>query len=705
MMRRLAQLHDVDALISSARHNARFSAVRLPIIIIVGAFLWQLSSPIIAIAWTVVILLVERVATFARGRLIQEQASFAALHLITLAAMSVLWVLLGVLLWASNTEVGRMAAIIALLTTALYGVLAGQQDLRVAATLTLRPLAALFLLVGWHAWVQWPAVQALIGTLALLASCASVIVCAIALNRSGAGADRSKRELEKLTGELSENMALLEETSTMADVGGWRLDLRSGDLRWTAGIKRILDVGPSFRPSIEAGLRFYVPGSREQLERAVEAAAKSGKGWDLELEICSARGVRKWVRTTGRATRVEGAIVCLIGAVVDISHRVRIESSLRQAQRLESVGRLAGGVAHDFNNVLTAIVNSASLLQAMPREDARHGMLVETILKAAERANGLTRNLLAFSRQQVLAPEPTDLNDAITEASELLALLLPKDIRLVTERHAYPVLVSVDPHQLSSALVNLAVNARDSMPQGGTLRLSCAERRSEGAWGVVTVADTGVGIAPAVAAHIFDPFFTTKGAQGGTGLGLAMVHGFATQSGGDVSVESAVGAGTTFTLRFPLLHGQQRDAPASRKLKPAPAAQTPQSARVLLVDDDELVRDALALSLRDKGYNVVTAADGPSAVSLYGDGGEFDLVVTDVVLTAEMPGPQLVQTLRARNSALKTILVSGYTQDKLTETGRLAPGVSFLSKPFSVETLIAHMATLQIRSPQADFGF
>ena len=698
------QLDNVDALVRNARHNARFASVRLPIVVIVSGFLWQLVTPTVAITWIVAMLIVERASTYARGKLIAGDTHFAALHLFTLCMMSALWACLGVVLWSSNTELGRIAAIIGLLTTAIYGALGGQKDIRPAFILTVPALLALVVLVSWHAWTHWSPWQAIIGSLATFGAAICVFVCALALHRSDASLEGANRELEQLADKLSKNSALLEATSAMAQVGGWRLDLRTGNLDWTAQTRQIHDVDESFTPTLEAALGFYTPDSRSRIEKAFAEGAEKDGGWDLELQIRSARGVDKWVRANGRATIVDSAPIEVLGAIADISQRVRLEEGLRQAQKLEAIGRLAGGVAHDFNNVLTAIVNSADLLHSARNDDERRATLVAIILKAAERATGLTRNLLAFSRQQVLTPKPTDLNTAITEAAELLAALIPSDICVVVECHNDEVLALLDPTQLCSALVNLAVNARDAMPRGGTLRLRATIRNEVDAdFAVIIVADTGAGIDPAVAANIFDPFFTTKSGDGGTGLGLAMVHGFVTQSGGSISVDSAPGIGTTFALSFPLL-AERQDIAASRSEEPV-APQPLAGARILLVDDDELVRDALAISLCDEGYSVVTAADGPQALQLYEDGTEFDLVVADVVLTAAMSGPLLAQMLLERNPSLKTVLVSGYTRDKLTETGRLPAGVSFLQKPFSMETLASHMAELKIGSPQGDFGF
>ncbi|ANP45513.1 hybrid sensor histidine kinase/response regulator [Candidatus Viadribacter manganicus] len=690
------QLENAEALVRNARHNGRFGGVRLPIVTVVSGFLWQLSSPVVALIWFVAMLLVERAATLLRERLSKGAMQYALAHLMSLTAMSALWVCFGLLLWRSDTELGRTAATIGLLTTALYGALGGQKDWRAGAILTTPPLIALFALVSWHAWSHWSVFEALVSTLATFGACVSVLAAARALNQSDATLARANRSLEQISARLADSMDLLEETSSLAEVGGWRLDLRTNQLEWTAQTRQIHEVDERFVPTLENALDFYTAESRPKFEAAVALAGETGQAWDMELQIRTARGNERWVRAVGRATIVDGVAINLHGVFADITSRVQLEEGLRQAQRLESVGRLAGGIAHDFNNVLTAVLNSADLLQTTKQDDPRYNKLVDTILKATERASSLTRGLLAFSRQQLLTPRPTDLNKAIAEAANLVSALIPSDIRLMLDFHSSEVTALLDPNQLNSALINLAVNAKDAMPAGGILRLSTkVESRAGAEFGVITVSDTGAGIDPAHLSQVFEPFFTTKSGDGGTGLGLSMVHGFVTQSGGEVAVQSSPGAGTTFTLTFPLMR-EHKEAPASSKPVGGKNGASV-GLSILLVDDDELIRDALALSLRDKGHIVVTAPDGPRALQLY-DEGVFDVVIADVVLTAQMSGPQLAEVLQERNPRLNTVLVSGYTHDKLTGTGRLAPGVSFLQKPFSIDALTAHLASLQVGS-------
>lgn len=558
------------------------------------------------------------------------------------------------------------------------------------------------MLVVWHSWTHWSALQAGVSSLATLGACASVLIAARALHLSDSNSYRAKVELGRVAAELKHSNALLHETSALAHVGGWCLNLSTQYVEWTPEMRCIFGVPDEFVPTPHNVLDFYASDSRKKIEQAISTALRKGEGWDIDVKISTPQGVEKWVRSSGRVEFVDGLPTRLLGAFADVTAQAKLERKLKQAQRLESIGRMAGGVAHDFNNVLTAIITSAELLQGTDRDDARKAKLVETILKASERATGLTQSLLAFSRQQPLSPKPTDLADAIAEVARLVTPMLPSDIALVIEGKGCALRALLDPSQLNSALLNLIVNARDAMPGGGTLKIALErEDRPGGAFGLITVSDTGSGIEPEALAHIFEPFFTTKSEDGGTGLGLSMVHGFVTQTGGEISVESSLGAGTVFRLAFPLAPAEKDAAKEERDRSLDP----PHGARVLLVDDDEFVRDALALSLRDKGYPVVVAADGQTALTSYGDGHEFDVVIADVVLTPTMSGPDLSQALLVRNPSVKTVLMSGYTKDKLTASGRLPPGMSFLRKPFSVDALIAHLAERRVFAPQRDFGF
>lgn len=683
-------LDNAEALVRSARHNARFGGVRLPLIFIVSGFLWQLIAPAAAITWIVAMVIVERASTYVRGRLVAGETQLAAVHLLTLGMMSALWVCFGVLLWTSNTEIGRMAAIIGLLTTSLYGALGGQKDIRPAFILTAPPLVSLGVLVSLYAWTQWPMWDAIISSLATFGAGISVLVCAWALNRSDVTLQTANRELELVAAKLATSTTLLEEMSSLAHVGGWRLDLVNQRLEWTAQTREIHDVEDGFEPTLERALNFYLPESRELIQRAIELAMKTGEGWDLELQIKSARGVVKWVRANGKVTKTDGVVTSLVGAFADISTRVQMEAELRQSQKLESIGRLTGGIAHDFNNMLTAILSSAEVLEHA--QEPRTAQIAGIIAKAAERAGDLTGKLLAFSRQQVLSPVALDLNAAVREAAELLAPTLSSTIDLRCDLNSEPLFAALDPAQLTNAILNLVVNASDAMPAGGVLRIATREDGPDSV--ALEVSDTGAGMAPAIVDKIFEPFFTTKAEGVGTGLGLSMVHGFVTQSGGSVRVLSAPNKGTSFTLVFP-----RSAAECATPIGPDEPRNvtTARADRVLLVDDDDLVRESLSRALEQNGYAVTSASAGEAALTLQRLG-HYDFAIVDVVLTKEMSGPDLVRRMRQQDPELRAIFVSGYKSDADVYT--VEGMVDFIAKPFSVNVLIERLQAMQAERPQ-----
>jgi len=427
-------------------------------------------------------------------------------------------------------------------------------------------------------------------------------------------------------------------------------------------------------PTLATALDFYTPDSRPRIESAVRRAAQDGVGWDLELQVVDAHGTRKWVRASGQAETLDGAPIALTGAFMDITQRVQLENELRQAQKLEAIGRLTGGIAHDFNNVLTAILSSAELLEKSPEQ--RTAKVANTIAKAASRAGDLTGKLLAFSRQQVLNPVVVDLNTAVQDAIELLRPLLVEEANIRTNFHATPLTTTLDLAQLTAAILNIALNARDAMPDGGSLEVSTHQGADNNV--VLTLTDSGVGMSADVMDQMFDPFFTTK--PEGVGLGLSMVHGFVTQSGGSISVRSTPGQGTSFELSFPAAPADVSGNADKSTLH------TAAEARILLVDDDPLVGDALSLTLSDHGFIVSTASDGPTAITHAG-AHRFDFAVVDVTLTREMSGVELVKLLQRADPDLTAVLISGHAAaaDIPAESTR----THFLQKPFKMETLLA----------------
>jgi PAS domain S-box-containing protein len=364
----------------------------------------------------------------------------------------------------------------------------------------------------------------------------------------------------------------------------------------------------------------------------------------------------------------------------DISERRRLEEELRQAQKMEAVGRLAGGVAHDFNNVLTAITGYGDLIlndiaqnQPLRRED------IEQILQAARRAARLTQQLLAFSRKQVLQPEILNLNVVIAEMAPMLRKLIGEDVNLTVALASQPMSIEVDPGQIQQVIMNLAVNARDAMPRGGSLRLHTRSGVDERGTPqvILEVSDSGEGMDEETCRHIFEPFFTTKERGKGTGLGLSTVYGIVKQSGGDISVVSQVGGGTTFTITLPQVFAATPQSPGYRREGPTRGSET-----VLLVEDDHAVRNLLATTLEHLGYSVLTAADGAQALALAAAYPAYiHLLITDVVMP-KVSGPELATRLRAVRPEIRVVFISGYTDDALSMHNIGAIGGLFLQKPF-----------------------
>ncbi len=369
----------------------------------------------------------------------------------------------------------------------------------------------------------------------------------------------------------------------------------------------------------------------------------------------------------------------------------RSEEQLRQAQKMEAVGRLAGGIAHDFNNILTAIAGYSELLLGRIGEAGQLRKDVEGIRKAAERAAALTRQLLAFSRRQVLQPKVLDLNAVVAGMAPMLRRLIGENIELITVTAERPGLVKADPGLLEQVILNLAVNARDAMPQGGTLRIETAHADPAdadapragadcaGPCVVLAVSDTGCGMDAEVRSHLFEPFFTTKEVGQGTGLGLSTVYGIVEQSGGRIRVTSEVGRGSTFRIYFPgVAEPDAAPAPAEAPAGPAAGAET-----VLLVEDDEIVRALAREALERAGYTVLEARDGREALAIAErHRGPIHLLLTDVVMPG-MSGPEVAGRLTAARAGLKVLFMSGYTDNAIGQRGVLDPGTALLPKPFT----------------------
>jgi PAS domain S-box-containing protein len=416
-----------------------------------------------------------------------------------------------------------------------------------------------------------------------------------------------------------------------------------------------------------------------------------------ELVTSATTGQARWFQTVKVPLVYDkGASPQVLGISTDITQRKRLEDQLRQAQKMEAIGRLAGGVAHDFNNILTAIIGHVDLLLEEEQEGGGRRVDLIGIKQAAERAAGLTHQLLAFSRKQVLQPKVLDLNALVNGTDQLLRRVIGEDVELRTVARPGLGAVEADPGQLEQVLVNLAVNARDAMPSGGRLTIEITNVELDqsytrahppmapGPYVLLTVSDTGVGMSAEIRAHIFEPFFTTKPSGKGTGLGLATVYGIVKQSGGYIWAESEPGCGATFRIYLPrIVTGAPAAAPAG-----AMAAEGG-SETVLVVEDEDVVRALTSKVLQKRGYQVLVASSGPEALGLASrHPGAIHLLVTDVIMP-RMSGRELARRFATLRPEAKVIYVSGYPDDAIIRHGVLESGLVFLQKPFAPEALAA----------------
>lgn len=417
---------------------------------------------------------------------------------------------------------------------------------------------------------------------------------------------------------------------------------------------------------------------------------------EIEYRITALDKTIYWIQDKGRFTfDQKGNRTGWQGVMLDITKTKALEEQLRQAQKLESVGRLAGGIAHDFNNMLTAISGySALTLRRLKEDDPLRGNL-EEIKKAADRSAELTYQLLAFSRQQILQPKVIYLNQIISDTSQMLERVIGEDIDLITVLNTKAAPVKVDPGQITQVIMNLVVNARDAMPRGGRLTIETANVFLDpaytsrhpgvlpGAYVMLAVCDTGIGMDSGIQKQIFEPFFTTKEVGQGTGLGLATVYGIVKQSGGNIEVFSEEGAGTTFKIFLPRVAEPVED----ENRKGIPAALAGGTETILLVEDEEQVRNLTREILNECGYTVIEAQNGVEALSICSSREcKFHLLMTDVVMP-QMGGRVLADTLSERSPDLKVLFTSGYTDDAVVRHGIIETNTNFIQKPFTPEDL------------------
>jgi two-component system cell cycle sensor histidine kinase/response regulator CckA len=439
--------------------------------------------------------------------------------------------------------------------------------------------------------------------------------------------------------------------------------------------------------------RFLATGYAPPQWQGREATARHASGRGIPIEVSFG------VYGSGSDRRITWV-------VRDITRRRELQAQVLQASKMDAIGRLAGGVAHDFNNILTAIVGNAALLaESLPQGDDR--ALVHNIEDAATRATGLTRQLLAFGRRQMLEPRVIEVVEVVAGITPLLQRIVGEDVNLSTISAKSPAHIRADPTQLEQVIVNLAVNGREAMPAGGRLTIEVATVELDslyttthpevtpGAYVMLAVTDTGAGMDAATQAQIFEPFFTTKHDKGGSGLGLATVYGIVKQSGGSINVYSELGRGTVFKVYLPEVSDKAEEAEPSRALQdPAPAVGT-----ILLAEDDESVRGIAVMTLTRQGYRVLPADSGLTALALAGaHEGSIDLLLTDVVMGG-MSGLDLAEQLRRTRPEVRTLFVSGYTENTILHHGVVNAEISFLPKPFTPAALIRKVGEVMAGHP------
>jgi PAS domain S-box-containing protein len=481
-----------------------------------------------------------------------------------------------------------------------------------------------------------------------------------------------------------------------ANVGIWDMDYTTGVLRWSDVMESHYGLQPgTFGGTLEAYIERIHPDDRASVLETLGNAMKSGVDFFVQNRSIAGDGTVRWLDGAGRILRGEhGEPVRGVGISQDVTERRKLEAQFQQAQKMEAVGRLAGGVAHDFNNLLTAILGYCELLLPHFQVGDPYRADLKQIQMAGTRAAGLTRQLLAFSRKQIIEPTVLDLNAVVSGMRPMLGRLIEEDVKVVVHPGPELALLKADRGQVEQIVMNLAVNARDAMPHGGTLTIATANVELDedyaathdgvtpGAYVALTVTDTGTGMTPEVQARLWEPYFTTKEAGKGTGLGLATVHGIAKQSGGSVGVYSELGMGTSFHVYFP----RAEAAGTAVDAKPPVTRRRPAEETVLVVEDADGVRTLARRLLERQGYTVLVASNADKALRLFDRHPSIDLLLTDVVMPGGS-GPELARQLVGRRPALKVVYMSGYAEEAIVQHGMLKPGIVFLHKPFTSDTL------------------
>jgi two-component system cell cycle sensor histidine kinase/response regulator CckA len=474
----------------------------------------------------------------------------------------------------------------------------------------------------------------------------------------------------------------LRDAMNAARLGYWDFDVEHDVLTWSPQIYEIFGMEPgTFGGTLEAFAALVHPDDRERVRNTISQRFEgAGSDFFQEHRIVHTDGTTHWIENRGRAFRdASGRAVRMTGTSMDTSRRHELEEQLLHSQRMEATGRLAGGIAHDFNNLLTVIMSYSELGRFSLNSTHPSFEALEQINVAAQRAAALTRQLLIFARKEVVDPKVIDVNHLVENLAKLLRRVVGEDIVVALDMTGAPAPVTMDPVQCEQLLMNLAVNARDAMPGGGSLKITTAQTPDQVR---ISVSDSGLGMPSEVQARAFEPFFTTKDAGKGTGLGLSTCLAIVRRAGGSIHVESAPGAGTTFHIDLPRARA---DAEAESPERPSIMPRGDET--VLLIEDDAIVRQLTARILRQQGYNVLVATQADEALQLAADHKtRIDLFLSDVVMPGAS-GPSVIEQLSAGRPGAKVLFVSGYPGDDISRRGVTEASFPFLAKPYSSEQL------------------